>query len=557
MNIYVNMQLILIKMEELKTPDSNKVLLIDFLNSILSSISNSLGGINKLEAVLDETTNTIIIRDANPLPNIDKVIATLNALPGKKYSIPNKFTEFDLYGYNKDKTGTHASFIKDFSFKTEITPELSTMLTVGATANSKVVGENSTAFSKFNAGLTDRFKEQIVQSREDITPSLLQEFNEKLSESQELFNKFKTLLKDYVDYLIGLSRGQFNPNDAETYKDALTNYLTYYQQYRQAQYQIDYAIKFKKRPPPLFAPNTGFIPFNLSITMDGLSGMKIYSKFLIDVDFLPSNYPENADFLIKNIQHVIENNKWFTTLESIVISKGGADPSIFSKNLSSVQQNAPQPTTAGGSPSPVTGGTNGRPLSHVDENLSSIRNAILRVAKGYVGQSEVPGFDNQKFVDPIFQAKMKSIGWSSYPTAYWCNWFTDLVWREAYTQVGATDPKIQNIFKTKLNSRVLPPLTAGCFNTLKAAVNGGFGKDLGGINIQSAKNVALPKPGDMIIYSSGHTNICIAVDPINRTFDTIGGNEGTANNRNGSSVKVTRKYWSTQKIKGIVSVIEN
>jgi LAS superfamily LD-carboxypeptidase LdcB len=336
MNIYVNMFFILTKMEELKTPDSNKVLLIDFLNNILSSISNSLGGINKLEATLDETINTVIIRDANPLPNIDKVISTLNAIPGKKYNIPNQSVLFDLYGYNRDTASTHASFIKDFSFKTEITPELSTMLTIGATANSKVVGENSTALSKFNAGLTDRFKERVVQSEENFK-SNLEKFYEKLSESQELYNKFKTLLKDYASYLIGLSQGKFNPSDAETYKDALTSYLTYYQQYRQAQYQVNYAIKFKKRPPPLFAPNTGFIPFNLSITMDGLSGMKIYSKFLIDVDFLPTNYPENADFLIKGIHHVIENNKWFTTLESMVISKGGTDPSMFGKNKASVR----------------------------------------------------------------------------------------------------------------------------------------------------------------------------------------------------------------------------
>jgi hypothetical protein len=352
MNIYVNMFFILTKMEELKTSDSNKVLLIDFLNNILSSISNSLGGINKLEATLDETINTVIIRDANPLPNIDKVITTLNAIPGKKYNIPNQSVLFDLYGYNRDTTSTHASFIKDFSFKTEITPELSTMLTIGATANSKVVGENSTALSRFNAGLTDRFKEQVVQSEEDLFKSNLEEFNEKLSESQELYNKFKTLLKDYTNYLIGLSQGKFDPNDAETYKDALTSYLTYYQQYRQAYYQISYALKYKKRPPALFTPNTGFIPFNLSITMDGLSGMKIYSKFLIDVDFLPTNYPENADFLIKSIHHVIENNKWFTTLESIVISKGGTDPSMFGKNKTAIRATGETPTATSTTPTP-------------------------------------------------------------------------------------------------------------------------------------------------------------------------------------------------------------
>jgi hypothetical protein len=73
--------------------------------------------------------------------------------------------------------------------------------------------------------------------------------------------------------------------------------------------------------------------------MDGLSGMKIYSKFNIDTKFLPANYPDSAEFLIKNIQHKIENNKWFTTIESIVISKGGTDSSIYNKNKAEIQQN--------------------------------------------------------------------------------------------------------------------------------------------------------------------------------------------------------------------------
>jgi hypothetical protein len=69
-------------------------------------------------------------------------------------------------------------------------------------------------------------------------------------------------------------------------------------------------------------PSTGFIPFNLSLTMDGLSGMKVNSKFLIDISYLPSNYPETVDFLIKGLSHKIEGNKWETMLESYCISKG-------------------------------------------------------------------------------------------------------------------------------------------------------------------------------------------------------------------------------------------
>jgi hypothetical protein len=78
MNIYVSMSWILLKMDELKDAKTNKVTLIDMLNNILSGINSSLGGTTSLEATIDENTNTLIIRDANPLPNILLVIAKLN-----------------------------------------------------------------------------------------------------------------------------------------------------------------------------------------------------------------------------------------------------------------------------------------------------------------------------------------------------------------------------------------------------------------------------------------------------------------------------------------------
>ena len=356
MNIYVSMKFILLKLDELKNADTNKVVLIDFLNNILSAINSSLGGISKLETTIDETSNTVIIRDGNPLPNIQEVIKVLNDNQ-KTYNIYDKYAQFDLYGYSTTNPPNstidiyggkgHASFIKDFSFTTEISPELSTMLTVGATANSTVVGENSTAFSKFNAGLTDRYKEKIVYLKEDGTPdtetyevkfggvvcaSSTPESRAKAIEEEEqqrlykeLYLKYVSAYRSYCDYIKKLAG--YSPTydgEADTYKDALNNFITYKQQ---ADFSL-WASLVKKDPtkyaiPAKFAPSTGFIPFNMSLTMEGLSGMKIYSKFNIDTEYLPANYPDNADFLIKNINHTISNNKWFTKIESVVISQQG------------------------------------------------------------------------------------------------------------------------------------------------------------------------------------------------------------------------------------------
>jgi hypothetical protein len=55
--------------------------------------------------------------------------------------------------------------------------------------------------------------------------------------------------------------------------------------------------------------------------MDGLSGMKVYQKFTIEADFLPTNYPRALEFLIKGVKHRIESNQWITNIESMCVAK--------------------------------------------------------------------------------------------------------------------------------------------------------------------------------------------------------------------------------------------
>lgn len=345
MNIYVHMKWILLKLDELKDANTGKVVLIDFLNGILSSVNSALGGINNLEATVDEVTNTVIIRDKNPLPNMDLVISTLNTFyksKGTNKKLSNESAFFDLYGYSTEeysptnptynKAG-HASFIKDFNFTTEITPQLSTMLTVGATADSTVVGENSTAFSRFNRGLTDRFKKSIATLKSPNTNDIISKItifptnanseliNDLDKEQKALTDQYGGEYRRYMVYVINLAAPtfKFNNEEADTYKSAVVNFNTYVQQIREILFK---KANIKNNTIPPFLPGTGFIPFNMSVTMDGMSGMKIYNKLNINTEYLPTNYPDTAEFLIKNIIHKIENNKWYTTLESIVTVKG-------------------------------------------------------------------------------------------------------------------------------------------------------------------------------------------------------------------------------------------
>jgi hypothetical protein len=65
----------------------------------------------------------------------------------------------------------------------------------------------------------------------------------------------------------------------------------------------------------------GFIPFKLSFTMDGLSGIKIYNKLHVDNRFLPKAYGKSVDLIVTGVSHRLQNNDWETDIEATVMPK--------------------------------------------------------------------------------------------------------------------------------------------------------------------------------------------------------------------------------------------
>ena len=50
------------------------------------------------------------------------------------------------------------------------------------------------------------------------------------------------------------------------------------------------ALVSQKDGDKVAAGSIGFIPFNMSFTMDGISGIKIYNELSLDTNFLPAGY---------------------------------------------------------------------------------------------------------------------------------------------------------------------------------------------------------------------------------------------------------------------------
>ena len=59
------------------------------------------------------------------------------------------------------------------------------------------------------------------------------------------------------------------------------------------------------------------MPFDLNLEIDGISGIKIYSKLNIQQSFLPSNYPSTLEFITTDVTHILDNGKWVTKLNTI------------------------------------------------------------------------------------------------------------------------------------------------------------------------------------------------------------------------------------------------
>jgi len=359
MNAYFDMSWILTTINSLKDKDG-KISLYSLLESICDGWNSSTGAFNKLQPVITDD-KTIQIIDEIPLPDKDGWL--------KEQKISTETAIFDVYGYRYEKENdriiqSNAGFIKDISFTTTIPPNLASMITIGATSNGYIVGQDSTALSRMNAGLEDSFKENITFSEDPPLPQ-----NEG---SSSIVNNYKKILENYNTFLseLGSVDGGI-PTWNKTAIDNFTNTAAQFYEYDQAKQTLQATGISEKTAaqivsgeisPPIpdsasspSSPNLGFLPFDLQLIMDGLSGMKIYQKYTIDATYLPANYPSSLEFLIKGITNTIQNNEWTTTIESIVVNKNPFGSVIGEGavgNASGVTTNN-TPTNSGSSPAVI------------------------------------------------------------------------------------------------------------------------------------------------------------------------------------------------------------
>jgi hypothetical protein len=291
MNIYLNFNFIIESLNS-NTDERGNISVFEFLKVICDGLNKSLGGINNLEPIINEETNTLEIIETTPIPGV-------NNTDTPPYTL-------QLYGYNKIGDGYISNFVRKVDLKTAITPEYATMITVGATAGGYVKGTEATAFSRWNEGLTDRFKEKFLPANE----SSLEEGgeDEALTNYVQQFLSPSKIITCYG--FSGTIDAASSIKGLKLSEDAISSNLSVVTEY------YKWLIASQKNQQ---GGTIGFIPFKLSFTMNGLSGIKIYNKLHVDTRFLPKAYGSTVDLIVTGVSHKLQNNDWETDIEATLI----------------------------------------------------------------------------------------------------------------------------------------------------------------------------------------------------------------------------------------------
>lgn len=281
--IYVNAGFIAKTLTEGANNPENQVSVRKLLQDICDGVGKALGGINDFQVIIDDDTEMVTIVDFNQ-----------KRIQGLADISKAKITTIKAQGLG--------SFVTDISAQSNITPELATIISVGAQANGNQLGAEAVSFSRLSTGIQDRIYSERINPD---APNVNDVTNEGNTQFENTKKAYITVIANQLPKTPELDI-TFKSDD----KLSLENVCT----------ELYKALLGKFTSTGQAA--TAFIPIKLDLTLMGISGIKIFQRFTISGDVLPYIYNDNYDFVITGISHEIStNNKWSTKISAVIALK--------------------------------------------------------------------------------------------------------------------------------------------------------------------------------------------------------------------------------------------
>jgi len=281
-NVLVSIDFAYNTLVSLQESNENKdVALREYLQKILNGVNIALGKNNNFKIVSDECGLVLRVIDENHIPTRTEDIEYM--------TIPPFGTESIAY---------------DYSYSSKISKNLASQIVIASQAQSddiKDFPEDVLSYFKLNGGVSDRFTGKIKPPVvKPTTPTSATE-----SELRSLQNLYDQLYKNYsIPYSAEAANKGVN--------QSLVNLYASLQQ------------EFKNKKCISVGSKNSFqagvlIPLEMSITIDGMSGILPYNAFLLPNNRLPERYKDRVAFIVFSINHSFDNNQWKTTLRGQTI----------------------------------------------------------------------------------------------------------------------------------------------------------------------------------------------------------------------------------------------
>ena len=387
MNIYLNYDFVAACL--VKTTKKGELFLYKFLQSICDGINESLGGIPNLEPIIQDDLNIVIqdqnkirgietsstfkssfsdapsidlygygIINDPPTSNIvrgfgfktkiDPSLASMISIGATANGTSTK--NYEATAFSNWNSGLRDNYQYDFQDPPEPTPETEDLSLYAPLSsdewekmqdkfkNSKEL-ETNFGFTRSSYGKPSTYAEVTFKSKRNIEAScpITHDYwnartwaeyvniciNYKLRARKP---KTKNVIQpSYLKYLVqsfgGKLGGQVNyqPYYFKLNDDFIKMGYELFKLYVNA---IDNNVFVKTGSP---STKIGFIPVSMDLTLDGISGAKMFQRLNINQEYLPSQYPRALEFIITKINHKISNNDWETNFSTISVPKTKAE----------------------------------------------------------------------------------------------------------------------------------------------------------------------------------------------------------------------------------------
>jgi hypothetical protein len=277
-----------------------------FLQTILRDINKALGNTNSFRVAYRDDSNTIQIQDDQWVPSL---VEESNILQASVYN--SKLTEGNqaklsgLIPISSDPkelpVAGQLSLARQFQLRSGMSTKMASMIAISAqAATGSVNATDHSSLSYLNSNFEDRYKPYIQDATNGKAGSNVNTKNNDPSNDRKAAQMFNNHINSIYSNLL------LSPEVIDLAKN----------------YYIERMSKVKSGDPIVTA--APFIPAELEMTLDGVSGIIMGNAFTIPQNRLPlslrgKNGLAKIAFIVTGLTHTIQSNEWLTKIKGQMI----------------------------------------------------------------------------------------------------------------------------------------------------------------------------------------------------------------------------------------------